>query len=123
VQKTSLAGRSILIVEDEPLIVLDIVEAICSAGARALLARTLVDAECFLETETLSAAILDFALTDGNADALCARLNQRSVPVVLHSGYDHSGRNNVVVVPKPASPTRLIETIAVLLKDEGMPCR
>ena len=43
-QTTSLAGRSILIVEDEPLIALDIIIAFEKVGAVALTARSLAEA-------------------------------------------------------------------------------
>lgn len=43
-QGTSLAGRSILIVEDEPLIALDLVKAFKQAGAVVLATRSLADA-------------------------------------------------------------------------------
>ena len=43
-QGTSLVGRSILIVEDEPLIALDLVTAFQQAGAVVFAARSLADA-------------------------------------------------------------------------------
>jgi hypothetical protein len=48
-QSTSLAGRSVLIVEDEPLIALDIMAAFEKAGDLALTARTLADAMRLVE--------------------------------------------------------------------------
>ena len=78
---TSLAGRSILIVEDEPLIALEIVTAFQNAGAVALTARSLTDAIHLIEHDGLSAAVLDFGLADGDADAVCARLGRASHPL------------------------------------------
>jgi hypothetical protein len=37
----------------------------------------------------LSAAVLDFGLSDGERFALCAGLNERHVPFVLHIGNTH----------------------------------
>ena len=59
---TNLAGRSILIVEDEPLIALDIVAAFAKVGALAFNARTLTEALQMVEQVGLSAAVLDFGL-------------------------------------------------------------
>ena len=71
-QGTSLAGRSILIVEDEPL------------GAIVLAARSLAEASGLVEHDDLSAAVVDFGLGDHDAGALCVRLYQRCIPFILH---------------------------------------
>ena len=110
-QSTRLAGRTILVVEDEPLIALEIVTAFQNAGAVALTARSLT------EDDGLSAAVLDFGLADGNADAVCARLDERHIPFILHSGYTRHGPacDRGTVIPKPARPETLIETVVGLL--------
>jgi DNA-binding response OmpR family regulator len=117
-QGTSLAGRSILIVEDEPLIALDIVTAFKNAGAVALAARSLAEASRLVEHDGLSAAIVDFGLGDHGASALCVRLEQRCIPFILHSGYTHHGPacRGGIVVPKPAHPATLIQTVVALLR-------
>ena len=71
-----LTGRSILIVEDEPLIALDIVRAFESAGARVLSTATLRQALVFVESNGLSAAVLDHGLSDGDSSKLCERLKE-----------------------------------------------
>lgn len=55
-----LAGRSVLVLEDEPLIALDMAELIADCGGRSLLVRTCRQAVQLSETEDLSAAILDY---------------------------------------------------------------
>jgi CheY-like chemotaxis protein len=101
---TSLAGRSILIVEDEPVIALDLVTAFKQAVVLA--ARSLAEASGLVEHDDLSAAVVDFGLGDNDAGALCVRLEQRRIPFILHSGYSHHGPacRSGIVVPKPASP-------------------
>jgi len=115
---TSLAGRSILIVEDEPLIALEIVTAFQNAGAVALTARSLTEAIHLVEHDGLSAAVLDFGLGDGDADAVCARLDERHIPFILYSGYTRHGPacGGGTVIPKPARPETLIETVVGLLR-------
>lgn len=116
-QSTSLAGRIVLIVEDEPLIAVDIVAAFERAGAATLVARSLATAIRLVEHDGLSAAVVDFGLGDGDADALCGRLTARGIPFILHSGYTHvgdAGRGGTVI-PKPANPEKLIKTIVALL--------
>lgn len=114
----SLAGRSVLIVEDEPLIALDIVNAFEAAGAQVKAARTLADAKRLVEQDGLSAAVLDFGLRDGDADAVCDRLTERDIPFVLHSGYSHARDScrSGIVIPKPASPNVLVDALARALE-------
>jgi DNA-binding response OmpR family regulator len=113
----SLAGRSVLIVEDEALIALDIALEFEKVGAFVLTAHSLAQASELVERDDLAAAVMDFGLGDGDADALCARLKRRGIPFVLHSGYSHlrSGCNGGVVVPKPANPSTLIAAISQML--------
>ena len=117
-QGISLAGRSILIVEDEPIIALDIVTAFKNAGAVVLAARSLAEGSRLVEHDGLSAAVVDFGLGDHDAGALCVRLEQQCIPFILHSGYTHHGPacRSGIVVPKPADPATLIQTVIALLR-------
>lgn len=114
---TSLSGRIVLIVEDEPLIAIDIASAFERAGATALTARTLADAQSLAQGDGLAAAVVDFGLGDGDADELCARLGRRRIPFVLHSGYSHPGEacRLGVSIPKPSSPDCLVDAVGELL--------
>jgi DNA-binding response OmpR family regulator len=116
-QGSSLAGRSILIVEDEPLIAINIAAAFEKAGAIVVAARSLREAVRRVEEDGLSAAVLDFGLGDGDADVLCGRLKERAIPFILHSGYAHVGNacHGGIVIPKPANPEALIEALQDVL--------
>ena len=65
-QRPSLDGRSILIVEDEPLIVMDITQQLAT-GAALTTTNTLHHAMILAEHDGLSGAILDHSLGDGNS--------------------------------------------------------
>ena len=114
-RKFSLSGRSILIVEDEAILAVDIASAFEAAGAVVCTAGTLTDALRLVEQTSLSAAVLDFG---HDANALCERLRARDIPFILHSGYGHVGDTceGGIVVPKPAAPAILIETVVGLLR-------
>ena len=116
--RSSLAGRTILIAEDEPFIAMDIGSACETAGAVVLTAATCEAAARLVEHDALSAAVLDFGLRDGHADPLCLRLNERNIPYVLHSGYTHYGDacHRGIVIAKPAHPNMLIEAIVRALR-------
>jgi DNA-binding response OmpR family regulator len=113
----SLAGRLILICEDEPLIALAIANAFTAVGARVTTARSQRDALVAAEDGTLSAAILDHALGDGDSSQLCARLKELGIPFVLYSGFRNldGACGDAVHVSKPASPEVLVTTVLGLL--------
>ena len=119
-QALALRGRSILVVEDEPLIAHDIVDCFRSAGASVLIAHRLEDGLRLAGHPDFSAAVLDFDLSDGECTAVCECLDERGIPFVLHSEYTHVHEACLAgtVIPKPADPTELVATIARLLHPE-----
>jgi len=114
-----LTGHSILIVEDEPLIALDIVRAFENTGARVLSTSTLRQALVLAESDGLSAAVLDHGLSDGDSSTLCERLKELNIPFLLHSGYSslEGACSDAVFVAKPANPQVLVTTVEGLLRN------
>jgi CheY-like chemotaxis protein len=112
-----LTSRTVLIVEDEPLIALDIASAFEAAGAVTCTAHSLREARQMVEGKDVSAAVVDFGLGDGDAEQLCHRLTDRNIPFVLHSGYSHPGPvcSKGISIPKPASPTFIVQAVIGLL--------
>lgn len=114
---SALSGHTVLIVEDEPLIALDIAEALRDAGASVLTAHRLADGLRLARHPDLSAGVLDFGLSDGLGTELCHALTQRGVPFVLHSGYQHvhDACRPGIVVAKPAAPQHIVNVIEKML--------
>jgi DNA-binding response OmpR family regulator len=114
----SLEGRSILIVEDEPLIVMDITQAFEATGAALTTTNTLKLALILVENDDLSGAILDHALIDGDSSPLCARLNERGIPFVIYSGFNkyEGACKNGVYVSKPAAEGALVAAMEGLIR-------
>jgi DNA-binding response OmpR family regulator len=114
-----LAGRSILVVEDNPIIAMDVVQGLQAAGASVSAVRALSDALRKVECWSLSAAVLDHALNDGDASQICARLDERNIPFVIYSGYDYvegpcsEGEH----VRKPVRPEVLVAAVVNMLRD------
>jgi CheY-like chemotaxis protein len=86
-QRPSLDGRSILVVEDEPLIAMDIAQAFEATGAALTTTNTLHHAMILVEHDGLSGAILDHSLGDGDSSLLCTRLKERGIPFMIYSGH------------------------------------
>ena len=112
-----LWGRSILVVEDQLLIAMDMVGALEEAGAHATMTTTVRHALILVEHDGLSGAIMDHALSDGDSTALCARLKERGIPYISYSGYAAvSGANPTApVIMKPAPMPILLTALEELL--------
>jgi DNA-binding response OmpR family regulator len=113
----ALRGRSILVIEDEPLIGWDIREALEQTGATVTATTTVRHALILVEHDGLSGAIMDHALADGDSTQLCVRLKARGIPYVSYSGFDpvKGADPDAPWVGKPASMDTLLRALAALL--------
>ena len=84
-----LNGTTVLVVEDEFLILVDLEHLLEGEGARITSATSLEEA-LSLPQEDYDAAVLDVRLPDGDVYPLAHRLSQRHVPLVFHSGHVQS---------------------------------
>lgn len=116
-----LIGRKILIVEDEPLIGLDLQSSILDFGGLVVgPVGTVREAMAFAETEELDGAILDLRIREGLALGVAEKLLSRGIPFVIHSGQAETTLpRNWPIVPlinKPALPEHVIRILAALLQ-------
>jgi CheY-like chemotaxis protein len=114
-----LAGRIILLVEDETLVALEVASALEGAGAKVTITGTLQHALLIAKHDGLSAAIIDHVLRDGDSAMLCKMLKERNVPFAMHSGFaavDIPECRSVPHIPKPANPATIIFTLLALLE-------
>jgi DNA-binding response OmpR family regulator len=113
----ALRGRSILVVEDEPLIGWDIREALEKAGANVTATTTVRHALILIDHDGLAGAIMDHALADGASTEVCVRLKARGIPYVSYSGYDpvKGASLDAPHVSKPAPMDTLLSTLEALL--------
>ena len=112
-----LHGRSILIVEDEPLIALDIAQAFEDVGAEPVISSTLQEALVCVEMERLAAAVVDHSLRDEDSGPVCQRLTERELPFVVYSGLSkpHGACAVGVHVTKPENPKALVSILGRLI--------
>jgi len=90
VKSMDLAGRSILLVEDEPLICLDITSRLQAAGAKVFAASHLDKALGLAGHPDISAGVLDFDLGKADSTLICWKLVDRRIPFIFHTGRVYS---------------------------------
>lgn len=117
VTNIKIAGHIILIVEDEPLIALELFSAFERAGATVKLSRVLADALELIESGEISAAVLDHSLPDGGTQMLCDELLRRSIPFVHYTGQTkvEGACQTAPLIPKPSKSADIVATVASLL--------
>jgi DNA-binding response OmpR family regulator len=103
---SELEGHSILIVEDEVLVAMEIADAFESVGAVTTMATTLQQALILVESEDLKAAVVDHILGPEDSSPLCARLKERSLPFLIYTGLGTVSGSCAagVTVTKPENP-------------------
>jgi DNA-binding response OmpR family regulator len=120
VAERRLAGRFILLVEEEPLIALEVKDALHAAGARVVSAGYLDSALFTAEHPAISAAVVDLRLGQSNSMTVCRRLAHLRVPFVVYTAYPAdfaaSACPHVPVITKPSDPKRIVAALAQLLE-------
>ena len=113
----SLTGQCILVVEDEPLIAIEMAALFESAGAKVVAARSVAEAMRLAEHARPCGAVLDYRLGNDSVPTLCRYLADCHIPFMFYTGYaDLQGTYpNAVVVQKPANGDALIAAMSDLV--------
>ena len=120
--RSKLEHRQILVVEDEPLIAMDVAESFKEAGANVTVCRTLPQAMAAVARGNISAGVLDHALGQDDSSVLCEELHRRDIPYFLYSGLPEVDGpcEDAPLVAKPASRNTLIATMEQLLERSSL---
>lgn len=115
-------AKIVLLLDDEPIILMTLQFAIADAGAVPFLARSSEDAIAAINTRQIDAAILDVHLDGGRTCAPVAeRLAEKGIPFLLHTG-DLQRQGELVmalgadVIQKPASDEELTRAVFNLIR-------
>jgi DNA-binding NtrC family response regulator len=115
--------KSILIVEDEPLIALGVHGALNRSGASILSASTVREATRLIGYAEISAAVVDVRLGDEDASQICKLLARRNIPFVFYTGQPGTAPllgewPRVQVLKKPAPFEQIAAALARVLSPE-----
>lgn len=109
-----------LLLEDEPLISMDVEQILESAGFGVSKVMSCDEADAWLDQRTPNVVIVDIVLKDGPSNRIAQRLVNGNIPFIVHSGDVPSMHQGTPFaaggwVSKPSSPGELVETIRTML--------
>jgi CheY-like chemotaxis protein len=113
-EQLPLAGKSILVIEDELLIAMSVESLLNDAGATTVtIASSVAQAQTALARGSYDAAVVDFHLPDGDASVLIEALSGKEIAVVVTTGdsfVQPDLSKTVTVLRKPYSDRDLIRS-------------
>lgn len=114
-----LAGRRLLVVEDEPLIALALVSSLEIAGAEVgRPVGTEKEALVAIERDRFDAALLDANLHGRPVDAIAMALTRKKIPFVFVTGYGRESLpeafKQATILAKPFSDKQLLDAVVAI---------
>jgi PAS domain S-box-containing protein len=118
--KQSLAGKRVIVIDDEPLVAMDLESCLTAAGCEIVgTAGTLRDAKDLCAQAQCDAALLDVNLAGQPVNELAAALTKRNIPFAFVTGYGHEalpqGFRDAAVLTKPFDEAGLVATVELLI--------
>lgn len=115
-----LEGKRILMVEDEPLLAMDIAAVLEDVGAQVVgPAASVAEALSLMEKYCLHAVLLDTNLDGAPVDEIAAALVMQDMPFAFLSGYGREtlpiGFGDSILLLKPCHARQLLETLRKLV--------
>lgn len=105
-----------LVLEDEPLISMDVEQALDSAGFEVIAVTSCAAAHAVLDSRRPAVAIVDIMLLDGPCIPIAERLVGADIPFVVHSGDQPEPHANTpfaggIWVSKPSSADQFMAAV------------
>ncbi len=115
-----LAGRRLLVVEDEMMVLMIIEDMLTELGCESVTAASSVEeAVALVQAEVFDLAMLDMNLKGRRSDAVAAALASRGVPFVFSTGYTGrdmaDGVRGRPLLTKPYQRKQLATALGALL--------
>jgi CheY-like chemotaxis protein len=115
-----LRGKRIIVIEDEPLVAMDLGSILTEAGCEVVGSAGTVDKARLLITQTeCDAALVDVNLAGHPVDELAAALKKKNVPFAFVTGYGREGIpygfRDAVLLKKPFSQDQLLTMMELLV--------
>jgi PAS domain S-box-containing protein len=118
--RRGLEGKRILIVEDEPLVAMELEGNLTAAGCEVIgPAGTIEQAKSLVAAGEFDAVLVDVNLAGRAVDEIAAALTQKNCPFAFVTGYGREalprGFQDAVMLGKPFSQTQVLAAVEALL--------
>jgi CheY-like chemotaxis protein len=115
-----LYGMRVIIIEDEPLVAMELESTLTAAGCDVIgMAGTLEKARLLISQARCDAALVDVNLAGHPVDELAAALTQKNIPFAFVTGYGREGIprgfRDAVLLKKPFAQDQLIAVMELLI--------
>lgn len=112
-------GVRVLVVEDEPIVGMDIEAILSEAGLQVVgPVASAIEALELIRPGQVECALIDFVLTDGDASAVVAKLTDNSIPFAFVTGLSREGippaYGDVPTVSKPFAAAELLSCVRTI---------
>jgi DNA-binding NarL/FixJ family response regulator len=119
-QKPGLKGKRIIIIEDEPLVSMELEETLATAGCEILgTTGNFIEAKAISAKAVCDAALVDVNLAGQPVDEIASTLTKRNIPFAFVSGYGREslpeGFREAVLLRKPFRQDELVAAVELLL--------
>jgi DNA-binding response OmpR family regulator len=118
VRHANLAERTILVVEEYPLIALDLRTELEQVGANVSLAHTRDQALACIRESKVTAGVLDWRPGSDDHRMIARALKQKGVPFLFHTTHPPEDANTLrgaTVILKPERPETIVKALALLV--------
>ena len=111
-EELPLIGKRFLILEDEPLIAMDIEQILRDAGAELVELCTALDADELKKLESYDAAVLDLNIGGRSSVPVAEALKRHDIPFIVVSGSEITPESAILssipLIDKPFDPEELL---------------
>ena len=116
-ERVSLDGHTILVVEEQPLIALDLQRALEGAGAEVVVARNGAEAVTRIGQIDFTAGVIDWRPASEDHRVVARALKQKNVRFLFYATNPPEDVTTVRGAPiflKPAHPEEIVKALALL---------
>jgi DNA-binding response OmpR family regulator len=118
VDRANLAGRIILVVEEQALVALDLRTALEQAGAEVMVARNTTEALAHINKFDFAAAVIDWRPDSDDHRVVARALKQEQVRFLFYATHPPEDVTTVRGAPiflKPGRPEEIVQALALLV--------
>jgi len=122
--RAELTGQTILLVEEQTVVALDVQSALQDAGAKVVVARDAAEALASIEQVAFTSAVLDLRPSSDDHRKIARALNKRGVPFVFHATHqpeDVTTLRGAPIFQKPSRAQDIVPALAALSRSRKRP--